>query len=628
MSDNVTPLTDEQLEIARMMLAKQDEEKENMNKANDTLSNGEIEYSETITVVDELVFEEPNNSQNIEVSNIPNEETTTPEKIDAEEEKHTIDISKEIREDIPKSPSNVLGKYKPKEEETHNSSQEIEEDDPDVTNFIMGNHEKVKEKEPIAEENKEEPTENEGSVKNENPNDFSDISDVVVEEVPSIVDREYHDVYYDVVNMDKYKGSDFDFGIFGSKSKYESKKKDVKNPELRTVSQFLVNVKNRTHKGAIKRGMFIDYYMPTSNLVFRTYELSNDIILAQLQTLLMPDMATHKDEGDNLSNEEFVDLVLKHTDVLCSDGDTLTNYSIKNKISNADIETMKLAVGVLMFIIKNDSEEERKGVYTDPEVKFDSLQCEKCNHTDSYKINMRESLKSIYTEEIIDHALKNFSFDKTFDELIASSIRSKGKGANYLDKETQILYRATIADPSYDDMKSDYNKMYDYIINKYDSYVADDKKSEFYERNTLRDKYYEMVSIIGSISNELAENIEQDFNGLIIYSYVKEMFLYDVPDEMVDRKITKEDLKTLQEKHVIEPSYNSFDSTIDDFLSILQVLPTKFTENINLAIVNCQKNQKINFTVTYKCTKCEHENKGTLDGTSLLGFRITNQQDS
>lgn len=608
MSDNnVTGLTDEQLAIAKAMFDKEAKDKKEKEEQNNSLSNGvKITQSEIITVKEEIKFEE--DSPETEAGNKINEGI----------------VFKKPIEESPESDNT-----------SYNDSVE-DDSEIDMTDRIMGKQETKKE-ESVEETDKKEETKAETNVeKNEdkakdtgNPNDFSDISDVIVEESPSILDRNYDDVIYNIVDLSKYKDDNFDFGIFGNKSKFETKKADVKNDNnMNTISKFMTNIKNRTHKGAIKRGSFIDYYLPMSNLVFRSYELSNEIVIAQLQTLLLPDLNSHKDEGDNISNEEFVNLVLKHTDVLCADGDTLTDYTIKNKISNADIEVMKLAIGVLMFIIRRDSEEERKGIYIDPVVKFDLLPCDKCSHKDSYQVDMRKSLISMYTENIIEHALKNFSFDKTFDELIASSIRAKGKGANYLDVETQTLYRATIADPSYDDMKSDYNKMYDYIINKYESYVSPDKRSEFYERNTLRDKYDELLSIIGSINNDLAESIEMDFNGLITYSYVKEIIIYDVPDEMMNGKITKEDLKILTEKHIIEPSYNSFDSTVEDFLSILALLPKKFSENIERAIVDCQKNQKISFNIKYKCTKCGHENTGLLDGTTLLGFRISNQQDS
>ena len=639
MSENkVVEMTPEQIEIYNRMLAEQEGKKEETEKQNETLSSGREVFSETVVVKEELIFEDNKQPESINGKNVTEETKEEDDKVNA--------ILKEaIKETIPeeivkaKDETPVISEEAviPKEETNEESESVLEDgiEDLDVSNFIQQRKDEkpegyVKPEELVesVEETKAEPEKEpiELEKKDAEPKDaFSEISDVIVEEIPSPIEKDYNDIILNLTDLGGYDQDKFDFGIFAGKSKYEFKSNSKNDLNMSSVMKFMANVKSRSHESAVKRGMFIDYYLPMSNLAFRTYEMSNDIVLSQLQTLLGPDLQNHKDEGDNVTNEEFLDIVLKHSDVLCADSETLTDFSIKNKISNSDVEVMKLAVGVMMYIIKNDTKDERKGVYIDPEVKFDSLPCEKCQHVDGYKVNMRDALKSIYTPEVIEHAMKNFSFEKSFDELISSSLRARGKGANYLDQDTNTLFRATVADPSYDDMKSDYNKMYDYIINKYESYVPEDRRSEFYERNTLRDKYMEMVMYIGSINGDLAQDIERDFQGLVIYSYVREIFMYEVPDEMVGRKITKDDLVILQKKHLIEPRYSSFDSTVEDFLNILSILPKKFIENIGKSIRDCQKNQKSNFEIKYKCTKCGHENKGFLDGTTLVGFRTTQQ---
>lgn len=642
MSENkVVEMTPEQIEIYNRMLAEQNEKKEETEKQNETLSSGREVFTETVVVKEELVFEDNNQPESI------NGHPVSENKEDLVDNKHLMntetlhevkDFTEEVVEDakVKEILKEAIKETVPQEEEESTLEDGIE--DLDVSNFIQQRKdekpegcvkpEELKESvEETVETTKEESSETEKkkSESSESKDAFSEISDVIVEEIPSPIEKDYNDIILNLTDLTGYDQDKFDFGIFAGKSKYQFKSNSKNDLNMSSVMKFMANVKSRSHESAVKRGMFIDYYIPMSNLTFRTYEMSNDIVLSQLQTLLGPDLQNHKDEGDNVTNEEFLDIVLKHSDVLCADSEILTDFSIKNKISNSDVEVMKLAVGVMMYIIKNDTKDERKGVYIDPEVKFDSLSCEKCQHVDGYKVNMRDALKSIYTPEVIEHAMKNFSFEKSFDELISSSLRARGKGANYLDQDTNTLFRATVADPSYDDMKSDYNKMYDYIINKYESYVPEDRRSEFYERNTLRDKYMEMVMYIGSINGDLAQDIERDFQGLVIYSYVREIFMYEVPDEMVGRKITKDDLVILQKKHLIEPSYSSFDSTVEDFLNILSILPKKFIENIGKSIRDCQKNQKSNFEIKYKCTKCGHENKGFLDGTTLVGFRTTQQ---
>lgn len=443
------------------------------------------------------------------------------------------------------------------------------------------------------------------------PKSNDDIEDVDVAEIEgNVLEKDFVDVEFKDRDFKALMSGDFkDKSIFGGQSEYNFVKNKQIDEEEDNI-KILKSLRDIKKKDSVLTKRFIDVYLPMTNIVLRVFEFYNSVIQTSIRELLGPDLVSHNINLDNSTNDEFLNKILVNSEVRCVDGYKISTQVLKEKISNSDIEVLKFAVGILM------QDEDDKRILT-----FDDVTCEKCYRKTSYKFDMNKALTSVYTDENINHATMFYSYEKTFDELLKSSLSYKGKAVTHIFKSVNAYIRITLTDPNYDRAKRAFNNIYGYLVPKYSKYLSDmDKGSDFYKL-TMKERFNHLNDYLPELRlNEMTI----DLIKLSIMSYIRSFKVYNnVPDELLEKNLFDPENNRELEKYLdTEHDFiNGDPSLLED---ALESLDDEIHEKMRKAMEAIRKNHSKMATVKFVCAddSCKHENELPLDGTSLMGFLI------
>lgn len=369
-----------------------------------------------------------------------------------------------------------------------------------------------------------------------------------------------------------------------------------------------------------KSGEYVDTYMPMSNIVIRTYEFENDIVMGTTLGSITQDYDFKNSVNPNaILSKRFIDKIVEYSEIIASDSRRMTEKDLEN-ISNKDIELLILNVAKLLAIDYTKSEDKKNEPIT-AEV---TMECPKCGNRNKLVVDFNKLIKDNYTKEVISFANDNLKLGETIESNLSRSNTMRARGCRYiakdgLGKDKDLMILVKLKDPSYAKSLLIENRILPYILEKYEKtpFFADLVDNNNYLSSPMRGKLTLMFRYVQSqlrfadINDAYSVSVDfsQDLDKLYLISYVDSIMSVvtekDKEPKASDKVIIINKLKeenTLENPSVVK---NNIDNIYETFNKLPKSLLTKLQSKIN----EMEKESIFKFNVHYKCalTKCGHE---------------------
>lgn len=369
-----------------------------------------------------------------------------------------------------------------------------------------------------------------------------------------------------------------------------------------------------------KSGEYVDTYMPMSNIVIRTYEFENDIVMGTTLGSITQDYDFKNSVNPNaILSKRFIDKIIEYSEIIASDSRRMTEKDLEN-ISNKDIELLILNVAKLLAIDYTKSEDKKNEPIT-AEVTMD---CPKCGNRNKLVVDFNKLIKDNYTKEVISFANDNLKLGETIESNLSRSNTMRARGCRYiakdgLGKDKDLMILVKLKDPSYAKSLLIENRILPYILEKYEKtpFFSDLVDNNNYLSSPMRGKLTLMFRYVQSqlrfadINDAYSVSVDfsQDLDKLYLISYVDSIMSVvtekgkepKASDKVVIMNKLKEE-NTLENPSVVK---NNIDNIYETFNKLPKSLLTKLQSKIN----EMEKESIFKFNVHYKCalTKCGHE---------------------
>ena len=369
-----------------------------------------------------------------------------------------------------------------------------------------------------------------------------------------------------------------------------------------------------------KSGEYVDTYMPMSNIVIRTYEFENDIVMGTTLGSITQDYDFKNSVNPNaILSKRFIDKIVEYSEIIASDSRRMTEKDLEN-ISNKDIELLILNVAKLLAIDYTKSEDKKNEPIT-AEV---TMECPKCGNRNKLVVDFNKLIKDNYTKEVISFANDNLKLGETIESNLSRSNTMRARGCRYiakdgLGKDKDLMILVKLKDPSYAKSLLIENRILPYILEKYEKtpFFADLVDNNNYLSSPMRGKLTLMFRYVQSqlrfadINDAYSVSVDfsQDLDKLYLISYV-DSIMSVVTEKGKEPKASDKIIiiNKLKEENTLEnPSVvkNNIDNIYETFNKLPKSLLTKLQSKIN----EMEKESIFKFNVHYKCTltKCGHE---------------------
>ena len=369
-----------------------------------------------------------------------------------------------------------------------------------------------------------------------------------------------------------------------------------------------------------KSGEYVDTYMPMSNIVIRTYEFENDIVMGTTLGSITQDYDFKNSVNPNaILSKRFIDKIVEYSEIIASDSRRMTEKDLEN-ISNKDIELLILNVAKLLAIDYTKSEDKKNEPIT-AEVTMD---CPKCGNRNKLVVDFNKLIKDNYTKEVISFANDNLKLGETIESNLSRSNTMRARGCRYIAKDglgegKDLMILVKLKDPSYAKSLLIENRILPYILEKYEKtpFFADLVDNNNYLSSPMRGKLTLMFRYVQSqlrfadINDAYSVSVDfsQDLDKLYLISYV-DSIMSVVTEKGKEPKASDKVIiiNKLKEENTLEnPSVvkNNIDNIYETFNKLPKSLLTKLQSKIN----EMEKESIFKFNVHYKCalTKCGHE---------------------
>lgn len=369
-----------------------------------------------------------------------------------------------------------------------------------------------------------------------------------------------------------------------------------------------------------KSGEYVDTYMPMSNIVVRTYEFENDIVMGTTLGSITQDYDFKNSVNPNaILSKRFIDKIVEYSEIIASDSRRMTEKDLEN-ISNKDIELLILNVAKLLAIDYTKSEDKKNEPIT-AEV---TMECPKCGNRNKLVVDFNKLIKDNYTKEVISFANDNLKLGETIESNLSRSNTMRARGCRYiakdgLGKDKDLMILVKLKDPSYAKSLLIENRILPYILEKYEKtpFFADLVDNNNYLSSPMRGKLTLMFRYVQSqlrfadINDAYSVSVDfsQDLDKLYLISYV-DSIMSVVTEKGKEPKASDKVIiiNKLKEENTLEnPSVvkNNIDNIYETFNKLPKSLLTKLQSKIN----EMEKESIFKFNVHYKCalTKCGHE---------------------
>lgn len=369
-----------------------------------------------------------------------------------------------------------------------------------------------------------------------------------------------------------------------------------------------------------KSGEYVDTYMPMSNIVIRTYEFENDIVMGTTLGSITQDYDFKNSVNPNaILSKRFIDKIVEYSEIIASDSRRMTEKDLEN-ISNKDIELLILNVAKLLAIDYTKSEDKKNEPIT-AEV---TMECPKCGNRNKLVVDFNKLIKDNYTKEVISFANDNLKLGETIESNLSRSNTMRARGCRYiakdgLGKDKDLMILVKLKDPSYAKSLLIENRILPYILEKYEKtpFFSDLVDNNNYLSSPMRGKLTLMFRYVQSqlrfadINDAYSVSVDfsQDLDKLYLISYVDSIMSVvtekgkepKASDKVVIMNKLKEE-NTLENPSVVK---NNIDNIYETFNKLPKSLLTKLQSKIN----EMEKESIFKFNVHYKCalTKCGHE---------------------
>ena len=369
-----------------------------------------------------------------------------------------------------------------------------------------------------------------------------------------------------------------------------------------------------------KSGEYVDTYMPMSNIVIRTYEFENDIVMGTTLGSITQDYDFKNSVNPNaILSKRFIDKIVEYSEIIASDSRRMTEKDLEN-ISNKDIELLILNVAKLLAIDYTKSEDKKNEPIT-AEV---TMECPKCGNRNKLVVDFNKLIKDNYTKEVISFANDNLKLGETIESNLSRSNTMRARGCRYiakdgLGKDKDLMILVKLKDPSYAKSLLIENRILPYILEKYEKtpFFSDLVDNNNYLSSPMRGKLTLMFRYVQSqlrfadINDAYSVSVDfsQDLDKLYLISYV-DSIMSVVTEKGKEPKASDKVIiiNKLKEENTLEnPSVvkNNIDNIYETFNKLPKSLLTKLQSKIN----EMEKESIFKFNVHYKCalTKCGHE---------------------
>ena len=369
-----------------------------------------------------------------------------------------------------------------------------------------------------------------------------------------------------------------------------------------------------------KSGEYVDTYMPMSNIVIRTYEFENDIVMGTTLGSITQDYDFKNSVNPNaILSKRFIDKIVEYSEIIASDSRRMTEKDLEN-ISNKDIELLILNVAKLLAIDYTKSEDKKNEPIT-AEVTMD---CPKCGNRNKLVVDFNKLIKDNYTKEVISFANDNLKLGETIESNLSRSNTMRARGCRYIAKDglgkcKDLMILVKLKDPSYAKSLLIENRILPYILEKYEKtpFFSDLVDNNNYLSSPMRGKLTLMFRYVQSqlrfadINDAYSVSVDfsQDLDKLYLISYV-DSIMSVVTEKGKEPKASDKVIiiNKLKEENTLEnPSVvkNNIDNIYETFNKLPKSLLTKLQSKIN----EMEKESIFKFNVHYKCalTKCGHE---------------------
>lgn len=534
-----------------------------------------------------------------------------------------------------------VNEIKEEENKIESITEEIESDE---VNDMMN---KLSESLPKPEEVKEEKIEEEEVIDTSiNPNEFRNPEDdgidrELVDYFDPAYELENNDIKPDLKSNPDYDKMEFDEegNLVSFINKVEIKAKPAvdefkfDDPKLKNIFFGRTDIKlkhEETEEKKIslldaldvitKSGEYVDTYLPMSNIVIRTYEFENDIVMGTTLGSITQDYDFKNSVNPNaILSKRFIDKIVEYSEILSSDSRRMTEDDLE-KISNKDVELLILNVAKLLSIDYTKDDDKKD----EPVTAEITMECPVCGNRNKLVIDFDKLLKANYTKEIIQYANDNLKLGETIESNLSRGNTMKARGCRYvakdaLGKDKDLMVLVKLKDPSYTKALLIENRILPFILEKYERnpFFSELVNNNNYLSSPMRGKLTLMFRHVQSQlrfadindSYSISVDFSQDLDKIYLISYIDSIMSVmckkgsePKPTDRTDILAKLKEENTLEHPTLVEENIKSIYNTLN---KLPKDLLTKLQEKIN----EMEKESIFKFNIDYKCalTKCGHE---------------------
>lgn len=467
-------------------------------------------------------------------------------------------------------------------------------------------------------------------------------TDIEIETIDKMYEKENNDIKPDYSNSPDYEKMEFDEegnlvsfinkidlastspveefnftdenlkNIFFGKTNIHAKKEEKENTNKLSLLDALDAI--------TKTGEYVDTYMPMSNLVIRTYEFENDIVMGTTLGSITQDYDFKNSVNPNaILSKRFIDKIVEYSEILSSNSRRMTEEDLEN-ISNKDIELLILNVAKLLAMDHSKPEDKKD----EPITADVTMDCPKCGNRNKLVVDFDKLIKANYTKEIVSFANENLKLGDTIESNLSRSNTMRARGCRYIAKDIMgegkdLVILVKLKDPSYAKSLLIENRILPYILDKYErnDFFAELVNNNNYLSSPMRGKltllfrYVQNQLRFADINDSYSISVDfsQDLDKLYLISYI-DSIMSVIYEKGVDPKPSDKTIimKKLKEENTLE-NPNIVRDNIDDIYKTLNKLPKELLTKLQEKINEMEKESIFKFTVDYKCalSKCGYE---------------------
>lgn len=434
----------------------------------------------------------------------------------------------------------------------------------------------------------------------------------------------------DTFNFDDPKIKKF---FFDMTSDFSNNKPKIKEGSTSNILETLSEL--------TKVGRHIDVYLPASNLVVRTYEFDNALVVNSSIALLNEDFDFKRNiNSKSTQSKKFVERIIEYSEILSKDGRKMNEDDLKN-ISNSDMDLLMLSVVRLLSTDTDHDKDPNKPVTITV-----SAQCPNCQKVNSLELDMDKLIRKQYTKDIVEYANKNFSLEDTIEGNLSRSKFKKAKGVRFRNDKVfddgTLTIMVKLSEPSFAKMKEIEDKVLPHILSKYEETgeLYELTSNAAYSSANLKGKlgmvaqFLQRQARFAGVNGSWGTQVEFDNDNLKLYTmmYIESIVILkeykEVPGEAPKKPEVLSSMnvyKLLTQENDLE-DYDRVLKNIDEINATLDRLPSVLMKDLTAKINELSENSITEFKQKYTCqnSACKHEDEPGFRPIDLVFSRLQN----